>query len=341
MVLVGNTIRFLCHCRQLHPSTCITDDTRENSTHAQGTVEEAALAAKTAAAQARATAAAADEQAAEALFADAQTSGGLPPSSPWASAFAADDLKVKARLAEARFADSLGDDGLVKESSGQQKMSEISGGAREQQLQQQQQQQLPQTAGAGVRVGVVGGAASAASAVSAAPAAPAASVSVATAREDASSSSLAERDNEKASVIPRTEAPKRQATVVRHTAIKAVTSVPEVTSRLKTSDREAPPLARKMGGTVKEGGGSSSTGKPKNIANGRGEGLGTRSDPESAVENRAENGNVVSGAAAEVDQQQEQDWASMTVVALKDELRQRGLKVSGKKAELVERLLRA
>lgn len=34
------------------------------------------------------------------------------------------------------------------------------------------------------------------------------------------------------------------------------------------------------------------------------------------------------------------DWASMTVHALKEELRTRGLKVSGRKAELVERLLR-
>lgn len=33
------------------------------------------------------------------------------------------------------------------------------------------------------------------------------------------------------------------------------------------------------------------------------------------------------------------NWASMTVVALKEELRSRGLKVSGKKAVLVERLL--
>lgn len=37
----------------------------------------------------------------------------------------------------------------------------------------------------------------------------------------------------------------------------------------------------------------------------------------------------------------EQDWASMTVVALKDELRTRGLRVSGRKAELVERLSQA
>lgn len=35
------------------------------------------------------------------------------------------------------------------------------------------------------------------------------------------------------------------------------------------------------------------------------------------------------------------EWASMTVVALKEELRKRGLKVSGRKAELVERLLQA
>lgn len=35
----------------------------------------------------------------------------------------------------------------------------------------------------------------------------------------------------------------------------------------------------------------------------------------------------------------EREWAAMTVAALKDELRKRGLKVSGKKAELVERLL--
>lgn len=35
------------------------------------------------------------------------------------------------------------------------------------------------------------------------------------------------------------------------------------------------------------------------------------------------------------------DWASMTVVALKEELRARGLKVSGKKASLVDRLLEA
>lgn len=34
------------------------------------------------------------------------------------------------------------------------------------------------------------------------------------------------------------------------------------------------------------------------------------------------------------------DWASMTVHTLKEELRIRGLKVSGRKAELVERLLR-
>lgn len=35
------------------------------------------------------------------------------------------------------------------------------------------------------------------------------------------------------------------------------------------------------------------------------------------------------------------DWASMTVVALKEELRARGLKVSGKKAALVDRLVEA
>ena len=38
---------------------------------------------------------------------------------------------------------------------------------------------------------------------------------------------------------------------------------------------------------------------------------------------------------------QSPDWASMTVNGLKEELRKRGLKVSGRKAELVERLLRA
>jgi len=42
----------------------------------------------------------------------------------------------------------------------------------------------------------------------------------------------------------------------------------------------------------------------------------------------------VNGSAAK-----HQDWSAMTVVQLKDELRNRGLKVSGRKAELIERLM--
>lgn len=45
---------------------------------------------------------------------------------------------------------------------------------------------------------------------------------------------------------------------------------------------------------------------------------------------------VTAVAAASTDQPT--DWASLTVVKLKDELRSRGLKVGGKKAELVQRL---
>lgn len=320
-------IRFLCHYRKAQ-LTCIHDDGTRGKCdpHTQGTVEEAAMTAKRAAAQARATAAAADEQAAEALFADAQTANGLPPSSPWADAFAADALKVNARLAEARFADSLSEDGLVKETFGQQKISERSGGARE-----QQQQQLPQTVGAGLRVGIVGGAASAAPA--------AASGSVARTGRPASRSSLSGRDDKNTRTTAIAAAPEREGTI-RNTATKPVTPVPEVTSRLKTSDREAPLLDRRAGGTVEEGG-SNPTESRETIANDHGDGLGTRSDPEGGFENPSKDENVVSGAAAEVEQQQEQQWVSMTVVALKDELRQRGLKVSGKKAELVERLLRA
>ncbi|CAM9440644.1 unnamed protein product [Scytosiphon promiscuus] len=59
----------------------------------------------------------------------------------------------------------------------------------------------------------------------------------------------------------------------------------------------------------------------------------------SARELEAGVGNVGRGDAEMEQRQQEEHWASMTVVALKDELRQRGLKVSGKKAELVERLV--
>ncbi|CAM9144570.1 unnamed protein product [Ectocarpus sp. 12 AP-2014] len=44
---------------------------------------------------------------------------------------------------------------------------------------------------------------------------------------------------------------------------------------------------------------------------------------------------------ASENEQHRQRWSSMNVVSLKEELRSRGLKVSGKKAELVERLLRA
>ncbi|CBN74821.1 multidrug resistance pump, putative [Ectocarpus siliculosus] len=44
---------------------------------------------------------------------------------------------------------------------------------------------------------------------------------------------------------------------------------------------------------------------------------------------------------ASENEQHRQRWSSMKVVSLKEELRSRGLKVSGKKAELVERLLRA
>lgn len=49
----------------------------------------------------------------------------------------------------------------------------------------------------------------------------------------------------------------------------------------------------------------------------------------------------VGGEAAGEEVGEGREWASMTVVALKEELRKRGLKVSGRKAELVERLLQA
>lgn len=54
------------------------------------------------------------------------------------------------------------------------------------------------------------------------------------------------------------------------------------------------------------------------------------------------NGNGGSGDDLEaVREGDDRDWASLTVVVLKDELRKRGLKVSGRKAELVERLSQA
>lgn len=54
-------------------------------------------------------------------------------------------------------------------------------------------------------------------------------------------------------------------------------------------------------------------------------------------------GEGVSGVdePASEEERHRQRWSSMKVVSLKEELRSRGLKVSGKKAELVERLLRA
>lgn len=87
--------------------------------------------------------------------------------------------------------------------------------------------------------------------------------------------------------------------------------------------------------------GSSGRGASKITTNVLGNGRGARIDVETDVELGSAGGIMPSKAAAEVEQQQQRQWASMTVIALKNELRQRGLKVSGKKAELVERLLRA
>lgn len=280
------------------------------------------MAAKQAAARARATAAAADELVAEALFADAQTTSGLPPSSPWADAFAADARRVDDRFAEARFAASLSEDGLVGDSSEQQRLGRSCDGRE--QLQQQQQQ--PPTMGEVARTDVVGAAASGASASALASAA----------GEPASRSSLA---GTATAVAARA---RDRTSTVRNTATEAVTPLPhEATSRLvKPRDEKAKPSDRRVG-VVVDGGGSSPAGATGTIANDHGNGLGTRSDLDSNLDNDSDGGADVSGAAAEIEQRQQRQWASMTVAALKEELRERGLKVSGKKAELVERLFRA
>ena len=59
--------------------------------------------------------------------------------------------------------------------------------------------------------------------------------------------------------------------------------------------------------------------------------LNTNSEDESSLEGGEE---PVNGSAAKP-----KDWSALTVVKLKEELRSRGLKVSGRKAELIERLM--
>ncbi|CAM9646976.1 unnamed protein product [Ectocarpus sp. 13 AM-2016] len=71
-----------------------------------------------------------------------------------------------------------------------------------------------------------------------------------------------------------------------------------------------------------------------------------RSTPADAIEDCLKEDGARGGVPdvdepASENEQHRQRWSSMKVVSLKEELRSRGLKVSGKKAELVERLLRA
>ncbi|CAB1113956.1 unnamed protein product [Ectocarpus sp. CCAP 1310/34] len=257
-----------------------------------GTVEEAAVAAKRAAARARADATAADALVAEALFADAQTTGGLSRDSPYARVLAEDAARVKDRLDEARFAEVLSDDGILEDPVRQQAFVSGHDESERQQERQQQQQQQPRAL-AGERrppvevrkVDDVGSAAAAAATPPApVPAAP----------------RVLPRDPD--SISTTTGGAASPPPGVRHTGERgAREALPPETSRSTATDA--------IEDCLKED--------------------GVREDVPDVDEPASEN------------EQHRQRWSSMKVVSLKEELRSRGLKVSGKKAELVERLLRA
>lgn len=266
------------------------------------------MAAKQAAAKAKAEAAAADALAAEALFADAQTVGGVRPGSPYADVLAADAQKVSDRAAGLRLTSGVSDVGGSRDSLPRKQSAESGSVVR-----QQQQQQQPQRPAEGV--GRKGGDSGAATA----PPPPALSGS--TIRSVSTTQGLRRRAG---------NSPVR----------RPVASAPAAAGsrRENIRDRETAPMNGERGAgeeaaSVLEGA-ASPTGEGAAVEHGLGGGL----DGSDRASMREVEPGVEKVDGVDEPRQQEH-WASMTVVALKDELRRRGLKVSGKKAELVERLV--
>eukprot|EP00903_Cladosiphon_okamuranus_P011557 g10877.t2 len=278
----------------------------------QGTVEEAAMAAKRAAAKARAEASAADALVAEALFADAQTTFGLDPGSKWADALAADSLKVEARLAETRFAAGLSEDGLVEGSFGQQRAEERQG-----------PEQMVGSDG-------VSGAGSAAAAVGSAHRAATADYF-----EPGSTTHVP------AAAVVRKPVPAARAATVKMPAAAAAaagaataaaggataTAAVGITATATATEVASPGLETPRGSEGFTLGGRGRQLEEGSVEAGESDLLGASW----RIEHAAENGPVSEDRAEDrsegplgVDhqEQQQQRWASMTVVALKDELRQ-------------------